>query len=222
MLSLMATFVIPLLRERAHKGLFGKPQLEFMDVLQIGAFNFESGALIGRALRDKQAVLEKVIGHPKEEGAVISFIIEAAERRRRMFPDETSMAMLVLKSDLADLGLSYDELLIDQRVRKTLKTKIPLDDALQRSELTMALGIGFGIRFPDDTEAMYRRTYEDTDPSKSSAWQRFHQAGLAIPEQPTIYPLEERERESLAVLAEYVHEFRTELEPSLGLSHLLT
>jgi len=50
-------------------------------------FLYESGALIGRALSDKPSALEQILGNPEHEGGLITFIKEAAQERKKLFPE---------------------------------------------------------------------------------------------------------------------------------------
>ncbi len=219
MLTLMGTFALPLVRQTMGKVLFGKPKIAYTHVLQIEGFLYESGALVGRALVEKATVLEQVLGNPEFEGALIAFMIKKATERRDKFPDETSFAMLIIKSEMAKFGLSPLDGMSDTRVSAALQRKLPVTDMEPQIETLCAEGIGFGLAFPAQTESMYRATYEQIDKAK---WAQYRSYGLVIPEHPTEYSLEQREREALAVVAAYVHEFHSELDNRLGLTHLLT
>lgn len=128
--------------------------------------------------------------------------------------------MLILKSELSRvLGVSLDDLMSDNRIEWVLRQQDPTDDMIPNLEMLGAEGIGFGMAFPDATEQMYRGTYEEVDLQK---WEQYHNAGLDIPKHPDLYPLEQRETESLSIVAEYVHEFWPELEHEFELSHLLS
>lgn len=87
MLSLMGSVAISLVRQASQKKLFGKPKIEYAKFLQIGGFLYESGALIGRALSDKPSALEQILGNPEHEGGLITFIKEAAQERKKLFPE---------------------------------------------------------------------------------------------------------------------------------------
>ncbi len=134
-----------------------------------------------------------------------------------MFPEEVSFGMLVMKSEMANAELPVLDS-SDPTALKALRKKWPADEMQPVVEMLCAEGIGFGLAFPEDTERMYRSTHEQHDEDE---WAEYHRAGLAIPESPTVYPLEQREKEALVVVAEYAHEFRPELDGALGLTHLL-
>lgn len=217
MFTLAQTMLYPMMQEQTTKGLFGKPKIQFGAFLQIGGFVYESSALISRALVDKSLILEQIIGAPEAPGDALTYVKTLARMRKESFPDQTTFGMLIMKSELQKLGLSmgFDSL---KMTTKAMQKKMNVDDISPIGELFCLEGIGFGLEFPEETRDMYRNTYEEFD---EQGWERAHQAGLDIPENPTVYPLEQRQNDALSLVAMYVHEFRPDLEDSLGLGHLL-
>ena len=217
MFTLAQAMLYPMMQEQTTKGLFGKPKIQFGVFLQISGFVYESSALISRALSDKSLILEQIIGAPEAPGDALTYLRTLARMRRESFPDETTFGMLIMKSELQklDLSMGFDSL---KKTSKAMQGKVTVDDIVTTGELFCLEGMGFGLEFPDETRDIYRNTYEAFD---EESWEQAHQSGLDIPENPTVYPFEQRENDALSLVAEYVHEFRPELEDSLGLSHLL-
>lgn len=218
-----------------RKKLFRKRYITMFYYSRTLAFQYETGALLGRAMRDKLDILHKMLVKPGTDiNRSIAFIQSEAKDRLKNFTEEKGkepdtfndfIFFKELEEAAKVMGLSIDEDAYYQDPKSHLKNlrklyghELALDD-VYRSILNCGLyGIGFGSSFPELTVRMYKNSYEDINMNK---WAEARSYGLNIPEKPDIIPLEEREQSILAMVADYSGQFYPELLDSLDLRSYL-
>lgn len=213
--TLMGYLGVDIVRKATETRLFGGPYMRFINFLQVVAFLYETGAILGRAKRDKVNILEKMLGEPEREGELIKLWQEKAKERLEKFGKEPdSFLDFIYSTELAELGLSLTGFPDLKTMRKTLGEKFP---ATQELELTIKIhgleGIGFGSSFADLTEKMVRNLYEKIDMDK---WSEARAHGVALPEKPRKISFEGREEEVLTEVANYTRQYFPKLLKPLG------
>jgi hypothetical protein len=220
------------LRMVVKKKLFGGRYLRLGDYFTMLAFQYETCALLGRALYDKLNILVRMLVH--EENRVDEFmklLQEATSDRLNRFRNEVgeepksfyhfiaikefdSVLVSAFGLPLGDIALfaAYSHQI--REAKKLFDHKVPLEVATDKARIYGLEGIGFGGFFPELTERMYKNAYENVD---MDMWTTARKMGVDIPEKPDYIPLEEREKPILTTTAVYAAEFYPELLDPLDL-----
>ncbi|MDA0799193.1 MAG: hypothetical protein O2826_07180 [Chloroflexi bacterium] len=215
--TLISSFSVPLVVQSLVDRDANPPKIQWLNALQIGAFAYETGALIGRALVDKALLLEKLLAEVEREGWLIEVAAQEAAKRKEAYPAELCFWTIVMKGELAKVGLTLPDT-GKADVRQALQTPIAAEKMLESIEALGLEGIGFGMQFPEDTATMYRSVNEHLNHDiivESTSY------GLVMPIPPEPYALEKRVADSLKIVAQYVRQNRAKLEDEFGLAHLL-
>lgn len=235
--TLMQIFIlawIPL-KQIVRKKLFGKDYIRAFDYARTLAFQYETGALLGRAMLDKLDIFHKMILKPGTDvNRSIAFIKSEAKDRFRKFIEKKgkepdSFNDFIAQEELEEvskvMGLSIDDDAYYGKPKSHLKNlgkvwcyEFTLDDVHKNIQNCGWYGLGFGSSFPELTVKMYKNTYENID---MNAWAEARSFGLNIPEKPDIIPIEERENEILQTVASYTTEYYPELLDQLDLRNYL-
>jgi len=218
------------MKQIVKTAVFGGRYVRFYNFVEALPFQYESGAILGRARRNKINVLEKMLVIPSAtEGEFIKILQDEAKERLEEFRNQTSkepdtFGELIFERELEKAtGLSlFDSFEAykhgNKKILKVFDEKIPLEQAQDTMRVFGLAGIGFGIAFTESTERMCRNSTENIDMDK---WSKARAYGLAIPEKPDIVSFEEREESILQIVAAYTAEFYPELLDPLDLrSHL--
>jgi len=233
--TLMQIFIlvwIPL-KQVVRKKLSRKRYITMFYYSRTLAFQYETGALLGRAMRHKLDILHKMLVKPGTDiNRSIAFIQSEAKARLKKFTEQKGkepdtfndfIALTELEEAAKVMGLSIDEDAYYQDPKSHLKNlgklyshEVALDDVYKNILNCSLYGIGFGSRFPELTVRMYKNTYENIDVDMKE-WAEARSYGLNIPEKPDFIPLEEREKEILAIVAGYTGEYYPELLDPLDL-----
>ncbi len=214
------------LRQALKKELFGGHYLRLWDYFATLSFQYESGAMLGRAKRDKISTLVNMLVVPEAE--VNKFVKpmqdQASERlekfRNELSRDPTTFYNFIFYREFERVvGLSLDGVFEEytrgnKKVVKVFDQKVSLETAWPKIHSFGAGGIGFGSLFPELTERMYRNACENIDMDE---WTKARKYGVDIPEKPDIVTLEEREESILGIVAAYTAEFYPELLDPLDL-----
>lgn len=225
------------LKLAVRKKLFGKRYITMFYYSRILAFQYETGALLGRAMRHKLDILHKLLVKPGTDiNRSIAFIQSEAKDRLKKYteekgkePDEFNdfIALKELEEAAKVMGLAVDEDAYYQGPKSHLKNlgklyghELALDDVYRDILNCGYYGVGFGSSFPELTVRMYKNTYENINVNMKE-WAEARSYGLNIPEKPDFIPLEEREKEVLQIVAAYTAEFYPELLDSLDLRNYL-
>jgi hypothetical protein len=234
---LMASLSWIPLKQVLNKNLFGGRWLTLYNFFSALSFQYESGALIGRAMSDKLNILEKMLGNPTTVGELVQLLKDAAEKRldefrRDIGKEPDTFGEFILDRELERSGLRrlLDDAVLSvathletrKRREKALKAfleKVPFEKAYSHLHIFGMEGIGFGSSFPELTEIMCKNLYEKKH--DMDAWSKMRAAGLNIPEKPDVLSFEERETALLGIVAAYTAEFYPELLDPLDLTGYL-
>jgi hypothetical protein len=219
------------LKHLVKKRVFGERYLRLWDFFTTLSFQYESGAILGRAKRNKISTLADLLVVPGLEiSKSVKLMQDQAKDRLEKFRNELgkepdTFHEFIFNREfnrvlVESIGMTLDELFLrsvkEQKdiVVKVSDHKMSLDIATHHARIFGLEGIGFGSVFPELTESMYKNAYENVDKDSWSFW-RAH--GLDIPKEPDIVTLKEREDGVLATLAGYTYEFYPELLDPLNL-----
>lgn len=141
-------------------------------------FQYESGAILGRARRNKLNVLEKMLNFYKAtEDEVIKISQKEAKIRLEEFktqvnkePDSFNEFIFEKEMEKATGLRMIDSFKYyrqgNKKILKVFDEKIPLEQAQDIMRRFGLSGIGFGSTFPELTERMYRNSIENIDMDK--------------------------------------------------------
>lgn len=209
--------------------LFGGPYIRLYDFFAVLSILYMTGAILGRARRNKLSILVEMLVVPgTEANKFLEFLQECAQKRLEKFRNEVGKdpdrfdEFILIREFESTTGLSLTSFEAyargNKKILKACDEKFPLEKAEPYIKMFGIEGIGFGSSFPELTEKMYRNAFEKID---MDVWARARAHGLAIPEKPTIISLEEQEETVLQMVAAYTSEYYPELLESLDLrSHL--
>jgi hypothetical protein len=213
--TLAQAFFWSLIQPDIKKPLFGKPRLPLANFLTVGAYLYETGAVLGWAYRDGQLAFERVIGSPETPGQLVRLMrSKAKERMAEAKSEDDPLALLVYKTQAARLGHPMDWTSTEgmERFANWVKEQsLDLDTAGDELQILFAEGVGYGFEFPEETQRRWRATYEKTqDPI---AWRFWYEEGAALhtPEPPPIQTWDERVSELKDALRGYITEFKPAL-----------
>jgi hypothetical protein len=219
------------LKQTIKKKLFGGRYLRLWDYFTVLSFQYESGAILGRARQDKLSILGKMLVVPgADANRFVQLLQRTAKERLDKFKKEVGKEPDTFYNFIFDrefdrvlvstFGLTLNELfLLSVKTKKDMVVKVSdhkvsLDIAWPEIQTYGAGGIGFGSFFPELTERMYKNAYENVDMDK---WAEARKMGVDIPQKPDIVSLEEREEIVLQMVAAYTSEYYPELIDPLGL-----
>jgi len=210
---------IVLARGLAKKQRFGGDYIRLQDFIELLCFLYSSGAIIGRARRDKLTTLEKMLVLPVLGPCSVKSLQEMAKERLEVFkiemgeePDSFIKFIQIPEYEKA-MGLAAFSEFASRGTTKALDKKIPLAEAALPAESFGLEGIGFGSRFPTLAEMMYRTDYENI----VADWRESKAQGLAVPETPIEESFEKREESILKALGVYTSKYYPELLDPLDL-----
>lgn len=201
------------------KRLFGGDYIRRHESIAFFCNLYTSGAIIGRARRDKLTTLEKMLVLPVLGPCSVKSLQDQAEKRLEVFiemgeePDSFTYFIQIPEYEKA-MGLAALSEFASRGTTKALDKKIPLAEAALPAESFGLEGIGFGSRFPTLTEMMYRTDYENI----VADWRESKAQGLAVPEKPIEESFEKREENILKVVGFYASKYYPELLDALELS----
>lgn len=194
------------------------PCIMLFDYLLLVEFLYETGAVLGRARKDRVSLLVRMLdsrgkhGSPSiDEDSVIKSANETASIRLNEY-----------KAHEGREPLSFGEL-IDYSVRKVRGTsynikilvkKVLVNKVFDYLRAIVLEGVGFGCSFPELTAQMYRNHYENID---MVAWEKAKRERTNIPDEPTIISLESVEEALLIEVGVVTEDLYPELLEPLDL-----
>ena len=217
------------LKQVVKKQFIGGPYIRLYDYFATLSFQYESGAILGRAKRDKISTLVNMLVVPGAEVIkFVKFMQDQANERLERFRNELGkepdtfydfILFRELEKSLTVVGLSFSKVFEEytrgnKEVVKVFDRKVSLKDAWTRIQEYGVEGIGFGSSSPELTEKMYRTAHESIG---TDMWSEARAHGLTIPEEPTRISLEEQERTALQMVAAYTSQYYPELVDPLDL-----
>lgn len=223
--TLMGFLGIPIVTKASKTRLFGGPYIRFYDLCAVLSYLYTTGAILGRARRNKLSILAKLFSIPGTEKENIDGLQEEATKRFVKFKNEvgnepdTFNKFILFRELESAIGLGMEDWFKaytegDTKIMKVADEKVPLEKAEPVIKKFQLEGIGFGSSFPELTEKMYRNAFENID---MDAWADARAHGLAISEKPTIISLKEQEEIVLQMVAAYTAEYYPELLDPLDL-----
>jgi hypothetical protein len=208
-----------------ERPLFGKTFIRLPSFCQVLSFLYETGAILGRAKRDRLMILGKMLALPGKEGQFTKYLGELAKKRLDTFRSEvgkepdTFFEFILFRELEKAIGVGMTDAFkadigANKKIMKAFDEKCPVERVQSLVWVYGNEGIGFGSSFPQFTERMYRNAYEGID---TNLWSEARAHGLAIPEKPEIVSLEEREATVFQLVAAYASEYYPELLDPLDL-----
>lgn len=210
---------IVLARGLAKKRLFGGDYIRLQDFIELLCFLYSSGAIIGRARRDKLTALEKMLASSVIGLRSVKSLQEMAKRRLEGFKAEMGkepdsfIKFIQIQEYEKTMGPAAFSEFASKGTTKALDKKIPLAEVVLPVESFGLEGIGFGSCFPALTEIMYRTDYENI----VADWLEAKAQGLTVPEKPIEESFEKREESILKAVASYTSKYYPELLDALHL-----
>jgi len=213
----------PVLKNLVKTRVFGGPFIHFGDFLMVTAHLYENGAILGRARRNKMAILAKLFPvDPGKEANFIDLLQDLSHKRleeyKREFEKEPKSffeLFCVLSLRESGINLSATD---SKTVERALREKMNMYDTEPLIKDFGLEGIGFGSLFPELTEKLYRNHRESID---MGVWSEARTYGLVLPEEPTVVSLCEQEETVLQTVAIYTSEYYPELVDPLDLRGFL-
>jgi hypothetical protein len=227
--TFIGSLSIPIVTKVAKTRPFGGPYIRFYDLCTVSSYLYTSGAILGRARRNKLSILAKLFSIPGTEKENMAGLQEEATKRLTKFKNEvgnepdTFNEFILFRELESATGLGMEDWFKayaegDTKIMKIADEKVPLEKAEPSIKWFGLEGIGFGSSFPELTEKIYRNSYENID---MDVWAKHKAHGLAIPEKPDIVTLKEQEKSILGIVAAYTSEYYPELLDPLDLRSYL-
>lgn len=208
----------------------GKQYIRLYNYFEALPFQYESGAILGRAMRNKLSTFEKMLSTPYgTEGQTAEDLQNSARERLNRYREDATKEPdtfyeLIFKREIENAtGLSLDDY-YEAGIRKDKKTLEKMlkvfNENVEVAKAAFGMrvfgleGIGFGSSFPELTERMYKNAYENVD---MDMWAKAKEMSVDIPEKPDFIPLERREGGILTTTAAYAAKFYPELLDPLDL-----
>lgn len=199
------------------KGLISKRKVVRLGpLLSASTFLFETGAVLGRAMRDRlPAFLYPYCSGTPDNSELANFIRSQGQDVAERAPEASTVWELVMMSEMHKMDSTLPPADWSLWLLANGDREILVDEAAQAALLLMANGTGFGAEFPQRFEQVFFNSYGNVD---REAWLEGHAAGFGIPEEPPAFiSLDERTANDLSMFAEYCVEFYPEYVSKLGL-----
>jgi hypothetical protein len=235
--TLLVHICYPFFNHVIKKSFFG-PYILGIDLIKVEALVYLIGAVLGRALRHKLNILTRLLFVPGTEENHIKRVTALCKKDARenlkefegwceggplKFDDVLFYRRIESLLSNASIQMSprdaYEAYLHgDEKLKKVLDQKVDAKgeagEAVGRQFMTLLLqGIFFGSSFPELTQTMYTKAWEDD----RGFWTRIWPHGLVMPEEFKAASLEEAETIVLLILADYVSKYHPEVIDGLGL-----
>ena len=212
--------------------------VRFLPFLYAEYWVFVKGVVLGWSRRHRLEVLVRAFALPGKEREVMEHLEDVAKGMMSAHGGEpTSLEDMWFRTVL-ELEAGLDAIAFDTPVRRALqKREMRLGQAMDRVNKCVVHGIGFGATYPEQTERIWRRTFETAPPGPvlDAARPKIRGRGLFaggaldrhwgrledLPSEPRLLQLDEMERVVLEDFAAYVAEFFPGLMEPLELSPYL-
>jgi hypothetical protein len=193
--------------------LLGKSETTLFMMFNVGAFLFQTGAILANYFRNSQneffTAYAAVSGQAED---AIPYILDVSGKKVVPYLETaTSIADLLVVAERAtritDAAGGADTFLMRRGGEK-----ISWAAAYQFAMEWSLNGAGIGVLEPAAFRRLYDATHSTVDPN---AWKSAHDAGLDIPPVQDVIPFDEQERNDVAYFREYCAEFYPKLVPAL-------
>lgn len=196
-----------------HKKLFGGYEVRLYPVLFGSVWIFSKGALFGRARSDRLEIFAKMFSTPGGEREFCEWMYQNAKDRLEKYGKEPdSFSQFFWETEVPEL---LEVPVWDKNAVKRLnKETCRLEEITVKAVSWVLAGIGFGAKYPELTEKMWRQSHQT--PPDSPGWEMAERAGVVDgPWQAT--PMEQMEHAVLLTVAYFVGQYFPELVEPLGL-----
>jgi hypothetical protein len=231
-LTLVEFLCNPLLTKIIKGSLFGGPYVRSIDLLFVSAHIYSIGATLGRALRDKLDTLTKLLFAPSTEEHKVGRVMQLCKkdaknnleeyknkfgREPATFDDFTFYSGIEKRIRTEGIDLSPKDAFEayshgDRKIKKFFDEKVASEGVGEHAAIMLLQGINFCSSFPELTEKMYQKAYEDERDFWAGKWY-----GVTVPKEFKVASLEEGERTVLQMTAAYASEYYPELLDPLDL-----
>jgi len=176
-------------------------------VMTVKMWLVETGAILGRARRDKLETLAILLAQRGRERQIAEYLVARADELIALCGEEEPITFFDFHQRVGNIDL--------QEFMKEGMEDVPVRMAHMIGQSGVVDGVGFGARYPSLTEKMYRAQYEQID---VETWRHARKYGLDIPEEPSPVALEEREQLVLLEVATFVADAYPQLLEPLRLT----
>jgi len=234
--SLALLLCQPFLNKITRKPLFGTPYARSIDLVDVEERLYSIGAALGHVMRNKLDVLVKLLFVPganqDKADRIMSLCKKDAmknleEFRNKhgrdpdTFGDFTSYKSVENRLRNEGISLSARDAIEayaqgDRKIQKIFDEKVDLEGIEGIMFPPLLQGIHFGSSFPELTEKMYRKAYEDDKDIPARKWH-----GVAIPEELKTWSLEETQKAILQIVVIYASKYDPEVIDPLNLRGFL-
>ncbi len=239
--TLLAHICYPFYNHVIKKSFFGLYVLG-IDLIKVEALVYLIGAVLGRALQHKLDILTGLLFVPGTEENQIKRTTTLCKKdaRKNLKEFESWCGNGPIKFDdvlfyrrieglLSNASIqmsprdAYEAYLRgDKKLKKVLNQKVDAkgkeEEAVGRRFMVLLLeGIFFGSSFPELTQTMYQKAWEDD----MGFWARIWPHGLVMPEEFKAASLEETETTVLLIVADYTSKYYPEIIDALGLMSVI-
>jgi len=187
-------FIVNFLDQVFEKPRFGGPKVRFPELISIQCRLFETGAVLGRALRKVLRDLAKTFSEPGMHDVLASHITERAQQRvgwyKRLSGEPKSMFDFFLFTELQGKGAPEDA------IHQWKNKRVDLALAYSICSLSMVEGIGVWVVYPELTASMWNNSWDSMD---NAVWEKARDRGLLI-EKPTL-PVSLDDRQAIVLEA---------------------
>ena len=189
-------------------------------LITTAGFLFETGAVLGRAMRDRLEILAYPFSGTEPDAHELAEVMRNEGREiAKMGNGATTVQEFTL---ITMMRQSQPTASLDDMGAWMLahgNKEVSLEQAMESTLMLEIDGVCFGSEFPDRFEELYINSYGRPDPER---WQFWVQAGLNIPDEPPEFvPLDVRTEQDLTLFANYCAEFYPDYVTKLGLQQYI-
>jgi len=230
--TLLGFICSPFITSITRKPFFGRPYILGVDLLKVEAHVYLIGAVLGRALQHKLDILVKLLfvrgSDEHNVNRIVALCKKDAKKNLREFQSQFGREPATFDDFIFYRGignllrtegieLSPQDAVEayqhgDKRIKNLFGQKVDSKGSRQRIMLLLLQGIFFGNSFPELTQTMYQKAWENDRDFWASTWAH----GLVIPEELKATSLEEAEKSVLQIVAAYVSKYYPELIDAFG------
>jgi len=208
--SFLMVSVVP---KRMEKNWLGTTYIRLGQVLNLSAWLYETGAILGRIFKKRITSVLKTFEYEDKLDSFTNYWETQARKRLDAFTgNPTSFPIFVISTDLnMYFSASLDDFM--KLANKKLMAKEG-EALLQTVNTSMIEGIMFGTIYPDITLKILKNEYENIDMSN---WKEARKYGVSLPENPSIKTVADKEKEVTLLFKDYSTEYHPGLIKELKL-----
>ncbi len=186
-----------------------------------GTFLFETGAVLGRAMRDRLATFTYPFCSETPDNAELAdFIRVQGQAVASAAPEANTIYELVAISEMRKADPSLPAEQWNAWLLENVDAEVTVEFAGRMALVFQSNGAGFGAEFPERFEELFAASSQADDPEQVS---EAAAVGPVAPAQTPAYDsLETRTKAELTMFAEYCAEFYPDYVARLGLSQYIS